>query len=283
MAINFRIPLKYVTGAVAATLMPWLTREMDQNQNTSHALKLKRAIHYYRTRQMRARGDTANLQSSLTAFWAGEAGDSFHASYIDHRVALFTSTHAQIIDEAARQVEAIARFHRLVEIGCGGGEVLAYTAQKIHGLTKVVGLDINASAIARARDKYTDREDLTFEVAELGAWLDRHSEQGTVLLSYGGVFEYLSQQSVEGLLECLVAKPSAMVILVEPVAPDHDLEQTVESFAFGVENSFSHNHAYLLKNAGFRISYSKIVDHENVRWMMMIAIVDPDIQHQVDA
>lgn len=57
--------------------------------------------------------------------------------------------------------------------------------------------------------------------------------------------EYFSFETLTKVF-CQLAKPHpAAVALVEPVDPDHDLLNDPASYAFGQENSFSHNHESL--------------------------------------
>jgi len=109
-------------------------------------------------------------------------------------------------------------------------------------------------------------------VAEARDWLQMHPQPGTIVLSNGGVLEYFSQTKFDGLLRTLALSPPAAIALIEPVAPSHDLESQTESFVFGAENSFSHNHRERLGAAGFDVVFEKEMRISNVRWMLMIGI-----------
>jgi hypothetical protein len=97
---------------------------------------------------------------------------------------------------------------------------------------------------------------------------------GTVVLSNGGVLEYFSQDSFDGLLRALALTPPAAIVLIEPVDPDHDLKTQVESYVFGQERSFSHNHRRRLRNAGFDVVFEQEMRISGVRWMLMIGLID---------
>jgi hypothetical protein len=60
-------------------------------------------------------------------------------------------------------------------------------------------------------------------------------------------------------------------LLVEPLAPDHDLDRDEGSHIFGLERSFSHNYAALLSEAGLQLRYRNEVLSGGVRWIMMLA------------
>lgn len=91
-----------------------------------------------------------------------------------------------------------------------------------------------------------------------------------MLLCNGGVLEYFSPESFDKLLQTLATHPPSAIVLIEPVALDHDLENETESKVFGYENSFSHNHRYRLNKAGFEILHCTEMRIGNVRWMLML-------------
>ncbi len=176
-----------------------------------------------------------------------------------------------VIDALAARLEASeAGFSRLVEIGCGDGKVLAWCAGRLPSMSEVIGLDINAAVIARVSAEQPAGGRLKFARAEARDWLLAHPKPGTVVLSNGGVLEYLSQDNLDRLLQALAQAPPAAIVLVEPVAPAHDLKLQADSFAFGHENSFSHNHARRLNAAGFEVVFAEEMQISDVRWMLMI-------------
>ncbi|MGH6911790.1 MAG: class I SAM-dependent methyltransferase, partial [Phenylobacterium sp.] len=231
-------------------------------------------ILYARLRRAQSRGDVAAIESALAAFWIGDSGDRFHDHYAEERFNLFRQHHAIVIDALADVIEASgARFSRLVEIGCGDGKVLAYCAGRLPSITQAVGLDINAAVIARISAEQPAGGRLSFARAEARDWLVANPQPGTVVLSNGGVLEYFSQDNMDKLLQALAQSPPAAIVLIEPVAPNHDLLSQADSFAFGRENSFSHNHARRLGEAGFDVVFAKEVETSEARWMMMIGLL----------
>lgn len=266
--------LKLMVGRVAELARPDLGREIDEARNTSRAPTLKRAILYARLRRAQSRGDSVAIENALTAFWIGDSGDRFHDRHAEERFNLFREHHAVVIDALAGVLEASgARFSRLVEIGCGDGKVLAYCAGRLPSISQAIGLDINAAVIARVSAEQPADGRLSFARAEAGDWLVAHPQPGTVVLSNGGVLEYFSQDNFDRLLQALAQSTPAAIVLVEPVAPDHDLLSRPHSFAFGHENSFSHNHARRLGEAGFDVVFAQEVQTPQARWMMMIGLL----------
>lgn len=263
-----------MVGRVAELTLPELGREIDDVRNAERAPRLKRAILYARLRRAHAHGDTAAIDGALAAFWKGGAGDKFHNSHAEDRFRLFREQHAVAIDALADLLDTSGSpFSRLVEIGCGDGKVLADCAERLPSISKAVGLDINAGVIARASSEHPGGR-FSFFNAEARDWLTAHPQPGTVVLSNGGVLEYLSQDHVDRLLEALALARPAAIVLIEPAAPDHDLQNQTESVVFGHEYSFSHNHRHRLSQAGFDVVFERETHAFNARLLLMIGLLD---------
>jgi SAM-dependent methyltransferase len=262
-------------GQMAELTRPDLSREIDENRNTGRAARLKRAILHARLERARTRGDIEAIENNLTAFWKGDGGDKFHDVYAAERFGLFRKQHSVAIDTLARMIEDSGlRLTRLVEIGCGDGSVLAESASRLPTVTEAIGIDINAAVVARNSAERPPGGKFLFVNADARKWLMTHPKQGTVVLSNGGVLEYFSQENFDRLLQTLALSRPAAIIMIEPVAPDHDLGLQLDSYAYGHENSFSHNHRERLTRAGFRVAWAEEMHMPNVRWMLMIGIVD---------
>jgi SAM-dependent methyltransferase len=265
--------MKRLVGEAADLALPHLGREIDQGRNAANAPRLKRAILYARLRRAHARGDVAGMDEALASFWRSGPGDAFHGSFAEERFGVFREQHALAIDTLAGLLERSgADFSRLVEIGCGDGRVLAYTAERLPTVTQAVGLDINAGVIERAAVEYASDPRLSFVNADARAWLAANPQPGTVLLSNGGVLEYFSQRNVDQLFAAVALARPAAVVLVEPAAPDHDLDSRADSYAFGREYSFSHNPRRRLADAGFEVVFDEETQAFDARLMLMIGM-----------
>lgn len=269
-----RDALKLVVGRFAEFAFAGLGQEIDEVRNTAHAVQLKRAIVYARVRRAHERGDDAGIDRALAAYWKAGPGDWFYNSLVEARVRLFREQHAVAIDTFARLIDGSSvKFRRLVEIGCGDGRVLAECARRLPRIPEVIGLDINAAAIAHASSSRLTDGRLAFVNAEARTWLKRNPRPGTVVLSNNGVLEYLSQDHVDELLHAIAAAPPAGVVLIEPVAPEHDLQRQPKSFPFGREYSFSHNHRRRLTHAGFDVVFERETHAAQIRLMLMVGLL----------
>jgi len=265
--------LKLIVGRAAEAAFPELGREIDAGRNNGHAARLKRAIVYARMRTARANGDAAAVEDVLAAFWKGASGDRFFSRYAEDRFNMFRENHADVVDALAATLQAEGgTFTRLVEIGTGEGAVLAYCAERLPGISQAIGLDINASVVADATARHPPGGKLSFVNTDARTWLAANPQPGTVLLSNGGVLEYFSEAAFDGLLQALAAAAPAVIALVEPVAPEHDLATRSGTFTFGLENSFSHNHRHRLEQAGFEVVFEEQRPIFGHRGIMMIGV-----------
>ena len=266
--------VKIGIGRLTQIFLPWVAAEIDTNRNPERATTLKKLVVYSRTHRAKSQGNTGQLEQALSDFWKGNTGDRFHSAFIDERFKLFLKLHANIIDDLAQETtESETTFSRLVEVGCGDGQVLNYCANRLLDIPGFVGLDINHAAIERAKlTNGSNPNNLAFINGDALAWLDEHPQQGTIILTNGGVLEYFSQPSVVRLFETLAKSLPAAFVLVEPLMPEHDLATDNSSIVFGRENSFSHNYPNLLENAGFSIRSQSDFVHGSTRWIMILAV-----------
>lgn len=267
-----RDSIRHAVGVLAEFVFPNMAAEIDSGHNTSRAPKLKRAIMHARLRRARARGDHDAVEKTLSAFWRSDAGDAFHQNFADMRFDLFTGAHRGVLEAVRVLVENDSQFVRLVEIGCGDGRVVAHCARQLPTIKSFVGIDINEPVIGINSKRYDDVDGLSFACSDGQEWLATTPQPGTVVLTNGGVFEYLSPEKFDALLQSVATHAPAAVALIEPVAPEHDLERENKSLVFGRENSFSHNHRYRLIKAGFDVRHYETMTLDGVKWVLALGV-----------
>jgi len=184
----------------------------------------------------------------------------------------FHGPHYPLVDALAAAAAANPRFVRLVEVGCGDGRALVHIAERLPGLPELVGLDINARIIARNACMHGDRPRLRFVHTDARRWLAEETGDGTILFSYGGVLEYVSEPELAAIFARLGRHRDTAVALVEPVDPLHNLSSDAGSHPHGLERSFSHNHLALLAAAALTIRFAEEVTVHGIRWMMILAV-----------
>lgn len=222
-------------------------------------------------------GDDRLSSDILQKFWRSVEA----ATWMDGNsryTEMFLPYHAAIVTpvvEAARSVDA----EKLVEIGCGRGDVLRHFAEAIPELESLTGIDLNPALLNRAA-QITHDPRVHFVVGDATALIDSLVKPGTVVLTNGGVYEYWSQDDLRAHFRRLALLPRVVVALVEPLGSDHNLDVETSSRPYGVEASLSHNYRYLLETFGFDISYSKEIFAGQQRWMMMVGLTNTHRQYR---
>ncbi len=265
-----RDTIKLLAGNLLEVLAPWVRRDLDADRHSGRFIKLKRWILYARTTRAKARGDASALQKSLFQFWRADTADPYFERYQDRYDKWFLGPHHEIVDQLAKLTRSGA-YNHLVEVGCGSGRVLAHCAEAMPQMSDFIGVDINPVIIAHDRTAFAPNPRLQFLAADASVWLQKNARPGTILLTYGGVMEYFSAETLSAMFCGLAQHHPAAVALVEPVDPDHDLANDPASHVFGQENSFSHNHEKLLQNAGYRTLFRKDLRLGGASWVMLVA------------
>ena len=264
---------KHWGGSLLEILAPWIAHDLDQDRHSGRFLRAKRWILYARTVRARARGDADALQKTLFDFWHTDVADAYFDQYGDRFAKWFLGPHHEIVDQLA-VLSRSGDYSRLIEVGCGGGQVLEHCANAMQAVQEFIGVDINPVIIARNQIHFAQNPRLRFLTADASVWLPKTAKPGTILLTYGGVLEYFSARTLSAMFESLAGAAPAAVALVEPVDPDHDLWRDARSHAFGQENSFSHNHQKLLEATGFKTVFCKILSLGGQSWVMVLATTE---------
>ena len=266
-----RQTFKLWVGNLLEVLTPWIRRDLDTDRHSGRFVKQKRWILYART--ARARGDAGALQKSLFQFWRADTADTYFDCYVDRYQKWFLGPHHEIVDQLATLARSGA-YNRLIEVGCGAGRVLEHCAAALPEVQDFIGVDINPVIIARNRVDYAQNSRLQFLATDASGWLQDTAQPGTILLTYGGVMEYFSAETLSAMFGALAQHRPAAVALVDPVDPGHDLAKDAASHAFGQENSFSHNHGKLLLAAGFQTVFCKTLHLSGKSRVMLLAAVE---------
>ncbi len=267
---RLRVLAKTVIGTMIEWTHPSLARAVDSGAPVGAAFRKRNLIIHARRERARRRGDPEAVKAAQAGYWKGETADLFYDRYTARFRDWFLGPHQVIVDRLVDLDREMA-FANLVEIGCGDGRVLAHCAERLPGLERATGLDINPTIIARNRETYAGNPKLHFVDTEAGAWLSRNCPDGTVLMTYGGVMEYFTEADLSAMLTRIARLKRGAVAFVEPLAPGHDLSTRKDSFIFGGENSFSHNYPHLIRQAGLLPVFEQEMELGLVRWMLILA------------
>lgn len=268
------LSLKHLIGYRAGLLFPQLLAEIRTGAQTGRHLRLKRWITEARTQTALYRNNDTLISAALKDSWRSESRNAYYNRYADRFRTWFYGPHQDIIRQMV-QLQASARFHHLLEIGCGDGQALEHCALRMPEIPWLTGIDLNSAIIARNSYAHTYTPRLRFQAANAVPWLPQNIQPRSLVFSYGGVMEYMTRCEVQTIFAALRRPPGVALALVEPLAFSHDLRQDQGSHVFGQEHSFSHNYARLLQEAGFDIRYHKELYIEGIRWIMLLTDPTP--------
>lgn len=271
--------LKAIAGSFLTRLRPALSAAVDEkpfDPGWSAAGKLIRNAHLADAVQ---RGDHRKLRRYFTDYWSSGTSVEFYEGFAYRFEDLFLRHHALIADRIAGALPNLGDGPvRLVEVGSGDGKVLEWFAEKLPGLASLHGVDLNEPEIRKCRERHRESASLFFHSGDLLDWLRAHPAPGTVLVTNGGVFEYLLEEELRALFgELRELCSPCLVAVTESVGDDHDFDRETSSIPYGKELAFSHNYPALLRDAGFSLTWERDrltepgEENHPVRWIQLVA------------
>lgn len=145
------------------------------------------------------------------------------------------------------------KFHTLVEIGTGNGDVLNYLSSKFHQINRFIGIDLSSHQVEINKKKFSDNIKLEFVAADAFDWVKEHGCGNSIFVSSKGVLEYFVEQRLQEFLNIINQQGKTMFVAIEPNGADHNFDTQPNTQLYGNEPSFSHNYPHLFKNAGFTL------------------------------
>lgn len=277
------LPLNRRAKAFAGRFLGYLNPALSEavhrepfDPNWGPAGKLVRNAHLARAVKNR---DHRTLRHFFTHYWSSATAVEFFEGFADRFETLFLRHHAGIASEIAAALPLPGGRARLVEVGSGDGRVLEWLSREISEVSEFHGVDLNAREIEKCQTRHVGSERLFFHWGDVLKWLKDKPAPGTVLVTNGGVFEYLLEEELRELFGELSRLCSpCLVAITETVAVDHDLASETASLPYGYEFAFSHNYPALLRESGFEIRWERdrvtLPGEENhpARWFQMVAV-----------
>lgn len=270
---------KAAVGNLLRTLRPGLAKRVDDrpfDPGWSPSAKLIRNAHLLNAV---GRKDHETLRRYLTHYWSSAASTEFYDGFSHRFEDLFLRYHAGIADHINALLPRLGDGPiRLVEVGCGDGRVLEWLSGRLDQVTDFHGVDLNPVQIEKCRTAYSSSPRCHFHHGDLLGWLQDNPAPGTVLVSNGGVFEYLLEHELRNLFNRLRLFCSpCLVAITETIATDHDLDAEVHSLPYGHEFALSHNYPAILRSAGFELTWEQNrptqpgEENHPVRWFQLVA------------
>ncbi|WP_171208262.1 MULTISPECIES: class I SAM-dependent methyltransferase [unclassified Ruegeria] len=263
---RLRKKLRIALGTTLEYAMP-----LSENKGGSFSRKARELITWARVERASRRGNEEELQTAFASLWQDGINTQYYDRYSDRFQMWFRSTHKDFFKDLVTFSRA-RHFENMVEIGCGDGRVLDYCAQNMPQGMTFTGIDINKSIIDRNKRAFSNKRRLEFTCFGAQRWLRQNLKRDLLVLAYGGVLEYFSEKKLRDVYGLLASKPGTAMALVEPVAQAHAMDRTTESFSHGEEHSFSHNHRYLLEQAGFDVILNRTSVSGPIKWTEIIAM-----------
>ena len=270
--------LKFATGRILVRIFPGKAERIARTPFLKSSTKLDHLFRNGLYAEAFLAKDHRKLRAFLSHYWENEASDfttdwqdRFDRMFLQHDVAVVDELEKFIADSSDPSV-----FSQLYEIGCGGGQVLRYIADRLECVELFEGIDLGSEQIAE-NNRNSDNESISYHTADATEWIPANALPQSIFMTNGGVFEYILREELQTLFSHIGErlKPAAIAI-VETVAVDHDLDNEPESFVYGRELAFSHNYPALLRDAGFSIRYQSERGGESIdgggRWLRLLAV-----------
>jgi SAM-dependent methyltransferase len=270
--------IKLALGIFAISAMPTLAARPARNVFGEGSDRLGSLVRNGLLGQAFLRRDHSRLRRLLSAYW-GEYASKFHDDWDDRFKRIFLGRDLEVLTLLdawiAEKADVGAPVEHLYEIGCGGGRLLAFLAERYPALSELNGVDLGSSRIEMNNTIYADPR-LQFHAADAVKWIPEHAKPGSIFLTNGGVFEYFLEEELRHLFRWVASlKEPCAILLIETIGTDHDLATERQSLVYGREMAFSHNYPHLLGEAGFTIRHcSEAVGYEEDgggRWIRIFA------------
>jgi hypothetical protein len=205
-------------------------------------------------------------------FYTGKKGKVFHDKFDYRFKEWFLKYHLPVIDELEKFLAASSfPLKTYCEIGVGSGSVLSYMVHRFEQIEEFIGLDLNPNQTEENKHKYKHPK-IKFITGSAITLIPTTGKSHTLFLTNGGVLELICESDLKFLFQTISEqlKPG-LFVLIEPLAPDFNLQTETVSRPFGNELTFSHNYPLLLAKADFRIEFKHEIFHDDVRWIMILA------------
>lgn len=254
---------QFLTGTVGNALVflqPEKAKKLSENRialvhmnkdNLSLSERLIRATLMSKSKKIK---DYDAIAEQNREFWINhkatelfsELEDTFNTDFLPHCTFIFNLLKKELVKESVK-------YHTIVEIGTGNGDVLNYLSTEFPEINKLVGIDLSNDQIEINKKRFASNKRLEFVAGDAFEWILQQGQSHTIFVTSRGVLEYFLEPRLQEMLKQINKLGKTMFIAIEPNGADHNFETQPDSQLYGHEPSFSHNYPKLFKNAGFTI------------------------------
>ena len=265
---------KLLVGELLLGCLPARGRKVLAEGDPMQFSRLDRLLLAGHIARARKTGEWAPLSQVQQRFWSGQGGMLFNSvrDVADRFESWFLGKHQAIVEALAAEIGDGSGWLALNELGSGNGLALDYLSRRFPALPMLRGIDLNSEAATANTARYANGR-LQFITAEASAWVAGNAGPQCIWFSNAGVLEYLPEASVACIYQTIAKTGApALFALVEPLAASHDLHTHHHSLINEGEHSYSHNHAVLLKAAGWSLCYQTEMPLAGLRWQLLVAM-----------
>jgi cyclopropane fatty-acyl-phospholipid synthase-like methyltransferase len=173
---------------------------------------------------------------------------------------------------------------RMLEVGCSTGNIAESFSRfpNIH----YVGLDIDVSALKRAKAKFRNAPNISFTAVP---FLDfREGELPFDVVLFAGIFHHIDDETVAAFLKHSrsLIKPNGRVVVIDPVLPEPEDPKIFHLFSRLERGQFvrseTHLRKLLLETAGMHVTKSEVRFVGATPWSLPKVLRFSNYQLQLD-
>lgn len=260
--------IKDLLGRFAMSIDPTLRKEIIKGRQPKSFLE--RAALMSVLIELDKKGESGLIAKIHRSFWASEEAFGYYNATNHRMLGMYELTKDQLI-AALGDLEKGASVEKLIEIGCGEGLVLEKLSKEFPGINQFIGIDINQSQIKASAERFKSNPKLSFVAENAIDYIDTNSVSDCILLTFGGVMEYFTEQELKDFFSKLKLQKNIGIVLYEPLLQDFNPSTETKSKPYGAEMSFCHPYSSYLKEIGFHLNTEKIIGDSEFKWMLFSA------------
>ena len=188
------------------------------------------------------------------SFWSGAGGNRWNLTRFRQRGDEYKEAYARCLETMRPLIEA-RDISRIIEIGCGNGQALAYFSEHLPSYISLHGVDINPDTVTEAQQ--LARQGVQIHCGNVLEYLDGDLSNTLIIARY--VLMYFANDDLRALLGTIKNGGGNIYIYDKTYDYLEDSEET----RYGSMYRWSHNYPLLLKQHGLSVKTDHS-EHANV-------------------